>query len=424
MSDLNKIVANFSSSDRVRGSSSNDFTINFGSSIKRATSVSVLSCELPNTIYNITNLNNQLTTDLIHQDGSEFIMFFTGSGQTTLNLSFKIVQVETNVSSLNETAWLTKFEEKKLEYLDTAYLNSIFPTWEGTLNYPITNGYKITSINTFLNDLKALFSSQSLSQSYLGINYNNETREFSFYYADASGSLQKGYVIVFQNPTQNTLINFIGMRGMSSSAGVYVNLKYLSVSPLKKTVRLSPRNYNYTQFITGLQDALNASYADYINYLGINPFVVSMDASTYKVSFQCNPKGLYDPAYKVKLYASESNMTDVLGMHKQNKYEGNPLTSDGIVDLRGIHTIYIHSSCASTFNISPDGRSDYLLLKMQVDKPFSDTLFYKSYDVMLERFPVSPDNDLSSIWFRVCDQYGQTIDLNGADWSMSLLIYF
>ena len=100
-----KIVINFSSSDRTNGTPS-DFQINFGSSSlpQNPKSMSVLSMEYPFTVYNVNSTNNNLTCELVNQYGSEYNLLSTDEKLTSLKLKFKVVYVLDGQTFQNEHA--------------------------------------------------------------------------------------------------------------------------------------------------------------------------------------------------------------------------------------------------------------------------------------------------------------------------------
>ena len=92
-----------------------------------------------------------------------------------------------------------------------------------------------------------------------------------------------------------------------------------------------------------------------------------------------------------------------------------------MVDLLGIHTIYIKSSVLSNFsNIGPQGERN-IVSKIITNAQYGDVIIYHNY--LSEDYVDCSNRSLKIIDFQITDVYGREIDLNGSNVTFSVLFF-
>lgn len=427
MSTSDKIVVQINSSSRIRGTP-NDFTVSFGSAaIPKPKSISVLSAELANSFLNVDNLTNKLNIEIVDEKDNELILLDSPNA-SNLGISFIIKHFTGEFK--NQEDFDKYFDNNKASvrlqaqaiepfFSATVYINMYGSTKRfislSQLITEFSNAYRVAN----LNDANFLFSFDNTTRTFKMTQKSPDPTKWSILYIDNSAG------------KNNNLLGYIGMNTSGSTFTeqtqglTNLTFNYLTQPLFKKSVYLPPNNYTPTTLSTELKNQLNLRYnADFNNFLGVNPFNVSYTEINHKLTIQFNILQLYNPNVRMKLYLNESTIDKIIGFSGNGIITGNPITGNSIVDLRGITCAYIHSSCASSFNVSSEGRPAYILQKIQISEPYGNSVFYKSYHPDLERWNISPLNDLSEMSFSLRDEHGNIIDNQGVEWTMSLLIYF
>ena len=195
-------------------------------------------------------------------------------------------------------------------------------------------------------------------------------------------------------------------------------------------VRLEPQNYS----IISLADDLKAGMESLtsIQFEVVSNFdtgkirigIVSSNVSGLRVFTNDELKTRVNKSWNGDFYnINELNsINDVIrntGLSIINDNNNNFLT--GVVDLLGIHNIYIKSSVLSNFsNIGPQGERN-IVSKIITNAQYGDVIIYHNY--LSEDYVDCSNRSLKIIDFQITDVYGREIDLNGSNVTFSILFF-
>ena len=121
--------------------------------------------------------------------------------------------------------------------------------------------------------------------------------------------------------------------------------------------------------------------------------------------------------YNINNLMSLNNIIKNFGTSRINdntdKYE------TGLVDLLGLHNIYIKSSILSNFsNMGPTGERD-IVSKIITNAMYGDVIIYHNY--LSEDYVDVSNRTLKNVDFRITDVNNNLLELNGSNISFSLL---
>jgi hypothetical protein len=183
---------------------------------------------------------------------------------------------------------------------------------------------------------------------------------------------------------------------------------------------------------TLLQTALNANLPAGAN----GTYTVVHSSNTNKISISSPPNTLfyiltdddikyYDNAlYQIDKYNPRSannvlrNQESASIVTSAQSYTYNTVWTSQFIDIVNHHSIYVCSSLASFNTLGPRGQSD-IICKVPANTSWGSTIFHNVSSA--HDFIDVGKRNLSSIRFSLKDAVGNTINLNGASWSLSLV---
>jgi hypothetical protein len=434
MSTATKSVLNLHSSARSYGTTSN-MTFLLGSNIPAPKSISCLSCELPNTFYNLADFNSTLALQLVSTSNQEVVKM-----RDTQNiLRFRVYDGRTGTYPPATMFALDTFEkwvsffntaDRDFRYAYTtggAQLVKKTPLASVSITYNSINTYQQQS--TLITNLTTLITQQlsgniDITQDML-LSYR-----FQFDTASRRYKMWFNFIgLVVEVDTTGTLNPVFGF-DTNETYGIY-----LPTNPVSKsfyyTIKVDQKNYEGSTLATELQSKLTTavSAASDTTFLSSTPFTVSYDLTFHKMTITSNKLSGGVPVLandlRILVDYKNSPLDDIIGI-KDTQEPANPLTSAGILNVGGTNTVYITSDKASSFNINSLGLTSFTLQKIQMSEPFGSTVFYKSYHPDLERFNLDglSGNDMSSISLSLRDYQGNLLQNNNTEWSISLLLWY
>lgn len=186
----------------------------------------------------------------------------------------------------------------------------------------------------------------------------------------------------------------------------------------KSSISITPGQYTIDQFIAPLQAALRTAY-------GQNDIVVNYDANTFKIS-------ILSPTAPLILYnsgVSGTTMNTILGMDDRVPVFGNGYPTDqlavgtttyfgNVFNLAGYTNIFLCSDYlarSASIYVSNPGLSNVACMIPMSQYYFGDKVDYSPEHV----FNWSQPGDID---FRLADDLGNTVDLNGSDVEVSLIL--
>lgn len=435
MSTIPKAILNVHSASRNYGDTS-QFTINLGSNCPKPKSMSLLSAEIPNTIYNVHTHTNTLQLELKNTSGREVIKY--SSSQVVLQFN---IYSATGTYAPAQLDPITTFEQWQ-SFVNTANRDFTFAynTTTGqqltkktpiaqvsiTFNNPAINGYM--DVNTLCTNFTTLITQQLSGDPDITMDnllafrfqFNSTTRQFEIYFHNPK---------IYLETVSNTTSSFnpaLGILG-GGFGGVYLPTQPISQA-FKYSIALPETNYTGSTLAAGVQAALNTAAASDTAWLSSTPFTCTYDSTNHKITLQANKLSGVNPVLATDLLINInytlSPLDDILGF-KSTQAAANPYIGSGLVNLANNSVIYLWCDKASALNISSTGENQYILQKIQMST-FGEYSYYNSYDPELTKFNIGDGTgaDFSQISFSLRNERGQVLPNNGAEWSCSILLYF
>ena len=215
------------------------------------------------------------------------------------------------------------------------------------------------------------------------------------------------------------------------------NRLYLSITKVSNggteyhIAYMNTQNYTLFNMATGNITAINAATsADYFNATPdpntgkiklsikdstVQSFSIFTDAD---LRTRCN-QTWQGPYYNNNNLLSINSVLRNDGVQPMQQYTANTPFYTGVVDLIGIHTIYITSSSLTTYNNIGSRGERNILKKVLCSVGFGELILENTF--LDKDYTDVSNRPLKTIDFRVVDVYGNDIDLNGGHVSFSLL---
>lgn len=434
MTTVPKAILNVDSKARTYGES-NNFVINLGSNCPKPKSMSLLSAEIPNTIYNVHTHTNTLQLALTTTSGREVIKYSTSQ----VVLQFNIYSA-TGTYAPAQLDPITTFEQWT-SFVNTASRDFTYAynTTTGqqltkktpiaqvsiTWNNPAINGYM--DVNTLCTNFTTQITTQLSGDPDITMDnllafrfqFNSSTRQFEIYFNNPK---------IYLETVSNTTSSFnpaLGIMG-GGFGGVYLPTQAISQA-FKYSIALPETNYTGTTLASAVQTALTTAAASDTAWLSSTPFTCTYDSTNHKISLQANKASGGNPVLATDLLINidykNSPLDDILGW-KSTQAAANPFVGSGLVNLANNSVIYLWCDKSSALNIASDGSNQYVLQKLQMGN-FGEYSFYNSYDPDLTRFNLLAEGaDFSQIAFSLRNAEGKILPNNGAEWTASILLYF
>ena len=183
---------------------------------------------------------------------------------------------------------------------------------------------------------------------------------------------------------------------------------------------------------TLLQTALNANLPTGAN----GTYTVVHSPNTNKISISSPPNTLFyiltdddiryydNQLYTIDKYNPRSannvlrNQESASIVTSAQSYTYNTVWTSQFIDIINHHSVMICSSLASFNTLGPKGQSD-IICKVPANTSWGSTIFHNVSSA--HDFIDVGKRNLSSIRFSLQDSAGNTINLNGASWSLSLV---
>jgi hypothetical protein len=433
MSTSLKSVLNIHSANRTYGQP-NNFTLTLGSNVPAPKSISLLSAEIPNTLTNIHQYNAKLTLQLVTNNGNEVIKMrnnqtmlrfkvYSATGTYEPSVLFQINTFEQWLDFFNNTA-----NNRDCTF---AYSTGGLPLTKKTPLASISITYNTLDIyediNTTLSNLRTLIV-QQLSGNV------DITADMLLAFRFLFDSTSRRFLLYFNTPKIVVEVDTTGtLNPVFGFANAVVNGIYLPSTSVSKNFMYSilpdQKNYDGATLATEVQTKLRSAVtsAGDTTWLSSSSFTVTYSNVEHKITLQANKlsggNSVLATDLKISIDYADSELDELIGI-KNTQSPANPLTGEAVLELLGTNTLYIWSDKASSFNIDSSGASTWVMQKVQIDKPFGEVVFYKSYNPDLERFNLDPaGSNFSQITLSLRDWQGNILPYN-SEWSCSLLLYY
>ena len=217
----------------------------------------------------------------------------------------------------------------------------------------------------------------------------------------------------------------------STNNKIYFRVKGADDTTSDYVAVLQPQNYTIESIATNITEAMNQQIGELIFTCLGDPYTGKlkiMIADNLAQSFwiftdadlqsRCNRTWTGPYFNRTNTLSINSVVRNDSAPSMQEYTTNNPFYS-GVIDLVGIHSIYITSTALTTYNNIGSRGERNILKKVLCNQSFGDliidhTYLDKDYTDVSNRF-------LKVLDFRVVDVYGNDLDLNGGHVSFSLL---
>ena len=171
-------------------------------------------------------------------------------------------------------------------------------------------------------------------------------------------------------------------------------------------------NYTRTSFMAQLQTSLNAASFHHWSYSVTIPSL-STTGDTGKYTYSVSGNGGIQPQFIIG-----SSLFEQLGFNEDTTYSfvGDELISANVIKLQIEDTLFIHSDIAS------NGVDNVLQEVFAVDSPDFGNLLWVCPDVEAYSKQLGT-NKSNSYRFYLTDEDGNSIDLNGQNFVMTIMLY-
>lgn len=211
----------------------------------------------------------------------------------------------------------------------------------------------------------------------------------------------------------------------------YTHVVLLDLTIPKSFYSVSSSNNSFTVEENSIQRVITLDVGNYsrkslrnvlVNLLNVDPSYVynitfansSSQGDDGKYNFSCVTT---DPQPK---FIFENGLSDVMGFEKNTTYDfvAGTLKSVNVIDLRYKKQLFLLSSICH----NPTGRGDNIL--NNISSTFTDYEYLTWVNrIPMEYSKVFSKDSTNLFTFRIVDENGVTIDLNGLSWNCSIMLY-
>ena len=170
---------------------------------------------------------------------------------------------------------------------------------------------------------------------------------------------------------------------------------------------LTEQNYSIDEMVSAIT-ASSFPYSASINYQTAKITLTNTDATEHIINFS---------------ETSSRNLAKALGFNREDRTvaSGGSLTSDDVVNMNTIHSIFVHTNLPVT-NVITTTNNNYrnIIQKIPVTKSFGDVLNYNPYQSSLFS-TVLNINEINNFRISLRDQNDVLIDFNDVNFEISFL---
>lgn len=177
------------------------------------------------------------------------------------------------------------------------------------------------------------------------------------------------------------------------------------------TITIPVGSYNKNNLLTNLSSLLTSASGNAWTYTATYP--TSTQANTGKITFAVSGNGAFQPSLKFV-----ENCWIQLGFEKNTTYPftASSLTAPNYLCLSPINRIYVKSSMCNT-------SQDSILQEVLQTYPDNSFIYYENINVDINSKDFTSSSSDTVFNFNITDRFGNTIDTNGLNVMMSILLY-
>lgn len=185
---------------------------------------------------------------------------------------------------------------------------------------------------------------------------------------------------------------------------------------VERTITLEVGYYNKNTMIAVLPALLNAASAlNGNNWVYTITYRASTDVQNFKFTFNVSGNGAFQPSFKFTINQIWLQLGFDVGTHP---FVGSTLMSDNIINFNPTSKLYIVSDLVSSSNES------ILQEILQVETVgFGSSIFYQNQGNLDLESKLIVGNQKNSFNVRLINENGLDVDLQGQDWSFSIIFY-
>lgn len=179
-------------------------------------------------------------------------------------------------------------------------------------------------------------------------------------------------------------------------------------------VALTSGNYGASALATLLQTALNTA-------VGGNSYTVTYNMNTYRYTITNNASANFTLYWDVVNQVRGHEIFYTYGFSGQLTGSSTYVSTQAATASGTSYNYYIKSQ-ALTMGKSYSyfqNRTDSVVITVPLNVPTTGLIQYN--DQLGQRIPISNTN-INTVDFRLCDDYGHLVNLNGLDWTITLVV--
>lgn len=217
-------------------------------------------------------------------------------------------------------------------------------------------------------------------------------------------------------PYTHCAIKQVGIPKVFPNIPTNFNTMTLIEKGVSRTILLEVGYYNKNTLISELPTLLNqASVLNGNNWIYSISYRSALQVQDFKFTFNVTGNGLFQPEFSFTENQIWLQLGFDVGTHS---FLSNTLKSDNIINFNPTSKLYIKSDLVSSSN-------DSILQEIfSVDLvPFGSSIFFQNQGNLDLESKLLVGNQKDSFNIQLVNENGQLVDLQGLDWSFSLIFY-
>jgi hypothetical protein len=222
--------------------------------------------------------------------------------------------------------------------------------------------------------------------------YTTETsKNASVYIVESQGGTDTARHLQLPEKSHDVLTLGQDLQTVLNSASKVVSGTY--------TVTYNPPRNTYTISVTG-----GSTFKYYSKRMFQNPALL----------------GEFNTAGGTYILFAADNADELIGLRSENDYSSVSSLESEFLDVRHIHSLYIHSDSFTSYNSSGPGGSRSILCRIPVNTQFGDQIEWR-HNGLPHDYVACGQISAATLQFSLRDGYNREVDLQGSHISFTLL---
>ncbi len=204
----------------------------------------------------------------------------------------------------------------------------------------------------------------------------------------------------------------------------YNSIFKFSINTVDYSISVPDGQYTIDSFMNEFVSAYNTATGNTMTYNSTSSATPDLDPITFKLDLD------FASLSAITFTASaDNNIAQKLGFsYDDTVYTSSAtgvITSPYPVDLSGPDAVYIHSIQMSNGVHDMDTSGDiHVITAIPLDKPFGQTCFWQNSSASSHLIKFYSPRNITNISMNLRDNRGRLLDIQGADWTIILKVYY